>query len=901
MSRVLARRELWIKQYPAVGATDAIRTSGPELTRPWSIFILLLTLAYLCVEMPFAAHLLDIVGTTADQEIIHNTEVIGRCISGFAAALLFWGLSSIPRGIRRGRSLAKQGEKPRTPIRRTLAISLFGGFVIAVGVYIGLERLVDQIVSWSTAEDRQTAMAVLIFTNEYQKGRASITNSPLADADLSKPEGKTFIALLPALAFGLKDIRKKLDPAVRSLAKNKVIETIGSPTGFYKKAYLDALTVINQDFVSYYDGLSKVEKATADAERRANTSWSDYKQKLRGKGQRLPVGGYVCRRVKSEMDGRGNPYPKGWNCNNERQYKSHIVSLAMQQANRVFNNAIQKSLGARLPQSIRSPEEFLRQPAVQAKWRETTKAPASFALRYGVSFEQFTEQVYLPKVETNVNEQMQRIKADVKEFNLGGRFHAEGVDAYRALVVPPVALLFSLLGAITHMVKIAGLIVKFFVPGATFMLVGPVYCFGLLLAASTLLKPNTLTSSELFQKLIRETNQSAGFGAGLSMSWIAHTQPLLYPFNSAIRQLVFGPAGPLHGTILETPLPSTARVEGSVSRTTQKTSPGSLPKSSATETQVRVSKVKTVEVADKAQDETTSSPPAPDKDQQSSTNVKTRTACGGVSVQSHRGHPDYPENSVSGTLAAFEVGFAAVELDLQRLGDGTFVFHHDQKFGRTVSGATNHAAMTASSWAQTKLRDRTGKSTTETPPTLKILISESLPWLQQGRHLNIEFKQVFDCPTMSAAVREMKAAGARSEDLELTSIDPRAMSCLSGIHSGYKGQIVVDPGTLGASKETLFAQTALLRTLSPKGIEAWKMKALRPSGMHLASGLAARDSSLIQRLKNASVPVTLFSSRGSDQEILDIIRERNSDKPWMPRAIVIDGMPNSVCGALELL
>ena len=61
---------------------------------------------------------------------------------------------------------------------------------------------------------------------------------------------------------------------------------------------------------------------------------------------------------------------------------------------------------------------------------------------------------------------------------------------------------------------------------------------------------------------------------------------------------------------------------------------------------------------------------------------------------SHRGLPDYPENTFTAIDAAIKAGFKAVECDVSVTADGVFVLHHDATIDRCSNGTGRIEEMT---------------------------------------------------------------------------------------------------------------------------------------------------------------------------------------------------------------
>ena len=124
-----------------------------------------------------------------------------------------------------------------------------------------------------------------------------------------------------------------------------------------------------------------------------------------------------------------------------------------------------------------------------------------------------------------VDEAMPRFSARNEDFGRGGQHYKLGQDAARAAIVPPVALLFSLLGAVGHFAKLLYLIAKLVVwvrtpagqePGRTATRAAGLALVLTLVCVWTAFSfmQNGVTKSELFQQMSRtesgRDDESAG-------------------------------------------------------------------------------------------------------------------------------------------------------------------------------------------------------------------------------------------------------------------------------------------------------------------------------------------------------------------------------------------------------
>jgi glycerophosphoryl diester phosphodiesterase len=93
---------------------------------------------------------------------------------------------------------------------------------------------------------------------------------------------------------------------------------------------------------------------------------------------------------------------------------------------------------------------------------------------------------------------------------------------------------------------------------------------------------------------------------------------------------------------------------------------------------------------------------------------------GEVMVAAHRGDwRNFPENSIGSIASCIEMGVDVVEVDVQRTADGHFVLMHDETINRTTNGKGRVDALTLKQIRMFRLKDRSGKLTDFSVPTLE--------------------------------------------------------------------------------------------------------------------------------------------------------------------------------------
>lgn len=378
------------------------------------LILILVTLVYLVAELAYSANLLNVVSSARTINDLDGVEQLGRLLSGFAVALAFAGFFI-----------------HRMAVARLIewVVFVIAFLVVIWSVSIFETSLIATMTEGATADQKMTAVYTAALRAAVIDGQVSLVGM---ETDLSAPDGKAFIALMPAITQSVSGVRSKLKPVLEKTIENRI-----------KLRFSDFYDVV------YVPSAQKV--------------LDSYKEFARG------------RRI--------------------------------------------------------DPTLFINSHKVQSKWSNVLhySGDAPLAVDADPSF-----------VEKNVKPDFMKYEIDhakagldsIDSFNLGGVNERQGDDAYKLLIAPAFALMFSIMGAIIHSLKIVnytlglarvhGAIRFFSVIVVTGIVGGVVW-----------LTPSPVTRSPLFSHLI----QSEGVISPASIKWTIQSENLVYPVASMILQM----------------------------------------------------------------------------------------------------------------------------------------------------------------------------------------------------------------------------------------------------------------------------------------------------------------------------------------------------------------------------
>lgn len=410
------------------------------------VFLILLTALYLVFELAFNARLLDVVGGGASTQDVHHIEVSGRMLSGIAVALVVLQLLLTWRARR-----MRLGHKAFPPMWGVL---LLCGLTIG-GVYLGLQKMVDGIVASRSAEFRRQALNITLIQKAIVDGRVQLAGMEQDSGLYALPEGKAFLALFPAMAASVHELDRKIEHAKLTLIAEHVGNQAGGIQGYYN-SYRQAMDGVAKQWRDYSKLPSVSIDVDAEVTKQHRKAWNDYLSDL---GQR----GWTPSTVPSAYEGRVRqsvrkrvPVSSNWDLRDEAGFRAAIDHKVRSRIGKVPEVRVR---GQRIQPGL-SQAAFTTHPAVQAELRDKLQLPAGTTVPLSTTAEGFRNQLYDPMRMAKARTEAAKYTAPLHTFADGGSNAEQGLEATRAALVPPIALLCSLLGAIGHLGKLVYLLSK---------------------------------------------------------------------------------------------------------------------------------------------------------------------------------------------------------------------------------------------------------------------------------------------------------------------------------------------------------------------------------------------------------------------------------------------------------
>lgn len=415
---------------------------------PWYVpLMFVLTAGYLAIEVPFSVHLAAVLGGNATVDDIHHIERFGRTLSGIAAAIAIIGMWHLPRMERLGASRV-----------RACITGLIIGAVVGSATYMSLNAYADFRAYASDGQERKEAVVALL-------AKRAISESGLADQlGLDEHQRNGFMAAMPEIMTGDMMISTSGRSLVQlaSYAGDDLKQTLGTAAAFKEEFFQNRFDAGREAYASYQSALQDVKAAYAALDAEADDAWATYKARMDEAYPRgWPNGPGISRAMawRKVRFGSGIPVPENWNLRNKAVFVAAVKQKGQEEIVSAYTEAVESVLGkgVRMKPGL-SYEQFLAVPAVQKKIRNGLRGadlPSGLVISPAMSDRSFEAALYSPQIEKAVSEMRSAISSPAADFERGS-LADQGMDAVKAKILPALAIVLSLTGAIVHIFKFTG-------------------------------------------------------------------------------------------------------------------------------------------------------------------------------------------------------------------------------------------------------------------------------------------------------------------------------------------------------------------------------------------------------------------------------------------------------------
>ena len=435
----------------------------------WLVALIFVEIAYVLMEFAFNAALLNAAsGLVNDDQALHRIEIAGRILSGVGASLLaYWMYFR--------KKIPEESIKAGT-------FGLIKSMIICIPLmYFGQKLVVETLlVDGTSGFQRQYAESLILLKNGLQNGAVTLKNVPFDKNGITDPGDMAFLSVMGSVLMGVPEyanvlfkneaaVMERLNWMASGDIANKTYPQYSQGSNDLMKGYQDYLTASRDYQVNVGSNQSKILSAWSDIDKETSYGYNRYLKgarywrNLSNEQFKIKTGGWPkgigsiteFRRDRTTIASINQKiYPKGlvlqytWN-----GQKDDFIRLINEKGIVSWYEAM-NSKGLSGLQPGLNFKGFEQSEAVQSLLKEKMGAMYSSGMRLGLSKDDFTTYVVMPKNEESVKQWVTNAKNRHVDLADGGQHEEEGRQFVRALIVPPIALGLSLFFSLLTLAKL---------------------------------------------------------------------------------------------------------------------------------------------------------------------------------------------------------------------------------------------------------------------------------------------------------------------------------------------------------------------------------------------------------------------------------------------------------------
>jgi len=235
----------------------------------------------------------------------------------------------------------------------------------------------------------------------------------------------------------------------------------------------------------------------------------------------------VNQAVKEELSKQGINLPTNWTMHDKALLNEEIYQHTKEQVNQSYREQIVANVGEYLPPNL-TQEMFIAHSLIQKPLKAETGWNKSSPMSLSLSPESFLEQVIKPKYVNEYQKMKVSLQEDGKQFANDYKKEEQGKGYYRAVIVPPLAMSFSLLFGILNLFAFTASMMAIGVKRPKIISASLV---GITFVAYPLIFTSNTVESGTFKYFQEQLNQSYPSVLSHFSAWVVDTQPIVYPIG----------------------------------------------------------------------------------------------------------------------------------------------------------------------------------------------------------------------------------------------------------------------------------------------------------------------------------------------------------------------------------
>lgn len=491
--------------------------------------MIVINLIYVSAEFIFNFVLLNTASTQVELNDIHTVEILGRSLAAFGFTFIFW------------KTIQNANMKTLKKVLLMAVITC----VTYPAFYFGQAKFVNSLAENSSLETREQMNDLFLLKQGLINGSLQLNTVPYNEAIKDLPESKTFISNISLFMLNNEAVKNYIKSNKEKLAANVFIAEVQNNPKKYSELYSSVYYAADDMYRSWYAINEQKKVNIKKAGYVVDRSYADMEKKLKWKYRKEhDMSAYVGMSYTQYVNTASmkalirDEVKKTHNMDLTRDFNAaDINSLRAAMQGSVYdqyakaNVEMKAKYGFVIPDNLSSREEFYALPGVQKMLKEKL-GNLYFPNNYGD-----TALRGLDKETDNiiVKNNAETIGAGLaKEFLKKDLNSPEVTSIVKAMIVPPIALILSLLFAFINLFILVKSIAeklmihrvkkpKMYSNVVVAVLVGLLISFPMVLG-------NKYTESESYQKVYANMDAYNPLMAHC-VDWIMKFEPFVYGYG----------------------------------------------------------------------------------------------------------------------------------------------------------------------------------------------------------------------------------------------------------------------------------------------------------------------------------------------------------------------------------
>jgi hypothetical protein len=245
----------------------------------------------------------------------------------------------------------------------------------------------------------------------------------------------------------------------------------------------------------------------------------------------------VADAVRDEVSKEGVQLPLSWTLQDKGTLINAIKVAGSKKADEQYKDTIISNVGQYLPPTL-SQKEFVNHDMIQAPIKDKLQWEQDSNIAVDLSPEDFLQRIHKPKYIKVYLEQKEELEKDGQYFGDDEVFEERGKSYYRSIVVPPMAMAFSLFFGLLNLLAFIRAIISLKFKNPIHAQAIAVTSMAGVFVLIPFLFPSETVKSKAFNYFEAQLTNDYPAVLGTISAWVVDTQPMVYPIGHAITGLV---------------------------------------------------------------------------------------------------------------------------------------------------------------------------------------------------------------------------------------------------------------------------------------------------------------------------------------------------------------------------